>query len=110
MAESSRRSAVRRPTGQASTGHRSTTNRPPGHREAVRKVQHAQTFTVDLPVLGRIRIPRPEQLAFYGAVAVLAATEIIDWPVALLIAAGHALQQNEHSHIAQEFGEALEEA
>jgi hypothetical protein len=76
----------------------------------VRKVQHAETFAVELPVIGRIRIPRPEQLAFYGAVAVLAAAEIIDWPVALLVVAGHALQQNEHSRIAQEFGEALESA
>lgn len=80
------------------------------HRDAVQRVRNAQTFTVELPVLGRVRIPRPEQLAFYGALGALAAVEIIEWPVALVLAAGHALLQNEHSRVAQELGEALEDA
>ncbi|UXA17799.1 hypothetical protein [Mycobacterium sp. SMC-4] len=79
------------------------------HRDAVQRVREAQTFTVDLPVVGRVRIPRPEQLAFYGALGALAAIEIIEWPVALALAAGHALLQNEHSRVAQEIGEALED-
>ena len=40
----------------------------------------------------------------------LAAVEIIDWPVALLLGVGHALMHNEHSRVAQEIGEALEDA
>lgn len=80
------------------------------HRDAVRRVREAESFAVDLPVLGRVRLPRPEQLAFYGALGVLAAVEIIEWPVALVLAAGHVLIHDEHSRIAQEIGEALEEA
>jgi hypothetical protein len=80
------------------------------HREAVRKVRAAHGFTLTLPMVGRVAVPRPEQLAFYGALGVLAAVEIIDWPVALLLGAGHLLLHNEHSRIAQEIGEALEEA
>jgi xanthosine utilization system XapX-like protein len=80
------------------------------HRDAVRRVREAQTFTVTLPVFGRVRVPRPEQLAFYGALGALAAVEIIEWPVALVLGVGHALMQNEHSRVAQEVGEALEEA
>ncbi|BBY43558.1 hypothetical protein [Mycolicibacterium celeriflavum] len=79
------------------------------HRDAVQRVRHAQTFSLDLPIVGRVRIPRPEQLAFYGALGALAAVEIIEWPVALALAAGHVLLQNEHSRVAQEIGEALED-
>ena len=80
------------------------------HREAVQRVRDARGFALTLPVVGRVAVPRPEQLAFYGALGVLAAVEIIDWPVALLLGAGHLLVQHEHSRIAQEIGEALEEA
>jgi hypothetical protein len=81
-----------------------------GHAETVERVREARTLAVDLPIVGRVRIPRPEQLAFYAAVGALAAVEIIEWPVALVLATGHALLQNEHSRVAQEIGEALEEA
>ena len=77
-------------------------------REAVERVRRAHTFAVDLPVVGRG--PRPEQLAFYGALGALAAVEIIEWPVAIVLAAGHVLMQNEHSRVAEEIGEALEDA
>lgn len=80
------------------------------HRNAVDRVLAAQGFTVDLPVVGRTRLPRPEQLAYYGALGALAAAEIIEWPVALVLAAGHWLARNEHNRVAHEIGEALEEA
>jgi hypothetical protein len=80
------------------------------HRSAVQRVRDAQTFVVNVPAVGRVRIPRPEQLAYYGALAALAAFEIIDWPVALVLFAGHALASQRHNKIAQELGEALEEA
>jgi xanthosine utilization system XapX-like protein len=80
------------------------------HRDAVERVREAQTFAVTLPLLGRVRLPRPEQLAFYGALGALAAVEIIEWPVALVLGVGHALMQNEHSRVAHEVGEALEDA
>jgi hypothetical protein len=56
-----------------------------------------------------VPIPRPEQVAYYGALGALAALEIIDWPIALAIAAGHALVQNQHNRVAEEIGEALED-
>jgi hypothetical protein len=80
------------------------------HRSAVDRVRDAQSFAVDLPVVGRVRIPRPDQLAYYGALAGLAALEIIDWPIALIIGAGHALAENHHNKVAAELGEALEQA
>jgi hypothetical protein len=80
------------------------------HRGAVERVRDAETFAVTLPALGQVRIPRPDQLAYYGALAGLAALEIIDWPIALVIGAGHVLASNHHNKVAQELGEALEDA
>ncbi len=85
-------------------------SRQSSHRDIVRRVREAQSFSVNLPVLGHVQVPRPEQLAFYGALGALAAIEIIDWPVALVLGVGHALMHNEHSRVAQEIGEALEDA
>jgi hypothetical protein len=80
------------------------------HRSAVERVRDAETFAVTLPVVGQVRIPRPDQLAYYLALAGLAALEIIDWPIALVIGAGHALAASQHHKVAQELGEALQDA
>jgi hypothetical protein len=79
-------------------------------REAVEKIREGETFVVNLPLLGQTEIPRPEQLAYFGGLAALAALELIDWPVALVIAAGHLLAANHHNKILEELGEAMEEA
>jgi xanthosine utilization system XapX-like protein len=85
-------------------------SRKTSHRDAVDHVRKGQGFAVNVPVVGRVRIPRPEQLAYFGALGVLAAVEIIDWPIALVIAAGHVLVNNEHNRVAEEVGEALQDA
>jgi hypothetical protein len=77
------------------------------HRGAVERIRKAETFSVTLPVVGRVRIPRPDQLAYYGALAGLAALEIIDWPIAVAIGAGHVLASQHHSKVMEELGEAL---
>jgi hypothetical protein len=79
-------------------------------REAVDKVREGETFVVNVPVVGQLEIPRPEQLAYYGGLAALAAFELIDWPVALVIAAGHLLAANHRNKLLEELGEAMEEA
>ena len=86
------------------------TRRKPSHAQAVQQVREAETFAVNLPVVGHVNIPRPEQLAFYGGLAALAAVQIIDWPVALAITAGHLLASQHHNRVLEELGEALEDA
>ncbi|WP_241010877.1 hypothetical protein [Mycobacterium camsae] len=78
-------------------------------REAVDKIRAGHTFSVNLPIVGKVTVPPPEHLAYYGGLAALAALELIDWPVALVISAGHVLASNHHSQILEEIGEALEE-
>ncbi len=85
------------------------TRRRTSQREAVQHVREGETFAVNLPVLGQIEIPRPEQIAYYGGLAALAALEIIDWPVAVVIAAGHLLASNHRNKLLEELGEAMEQ-
>ncbi|WP_246398381.1 hypothetical protein [Mycobacterium vicinigordonae] len=79
-------------------------------REAVQQIRAGQTFAINLPVLGKLQVPHPEQLAYYAGIAALTAFELIDWPVALVIATGHLLASNHRNQILEEIGEALEEA
>jgi hypothetical protein len=79
-------------------------------REAVEHIRKGESFAVNLPVVGQVSIPPPEQLAYYGGLAALAAFELIDWPVAVVITAGHLLASNHHNRLLEELGEAMEEA
>ncbi|ACC39199.1 conserved hypothetical protein [Mycobacterium marinum M] len=79
-------------------------------RDAVKKIREGETFVVNLPFVGQVEVPRPEQLAYYGGLAALAALELIEWPVAVVIAAGHVMASNHHNRLLEELGEAMEEA
>jgi hypothetical protein len=79
-------------------------------RAAAARVERAQHIAVTVPVLGEVKLPPPGHLAFYGGMMVLAAIELIEWPVAVALAAGHALASQHHNASIRELGEALEEA
>jgi hypothetical protein len=57
---------------------------------------------VTLPVVGaQLTLPPPDHLAWYVGVGIMAAFELVDWPVALVIAASHALaQRSRHKTVA----------
>lgn len=78
-------------------------------REAVQRIREGETFAVNLPIVGQVMVPRPDQLAYYGGLAALAAFELIDWPIAVVIAAGHILANNHHNRLLEELGEAMED-
>jgi cation-transporting P-type ATPase I len=61
------------------------------NRDASRLVQQAKKFSVRLPVVGKVSVPPPDQLAFYGVLGALAAVSLIDWPVAVAIGVGQAV-------------------
>ena len=81
--------------GEGHATRRPTTDEPKvsadSHSDTARRVRDADRFALQLPVVGRVPFPRPDQLAFYGALAALVAVELVDWPVAVAIGAGHAL-------------------
>jgi hypothetical protein len=57
-----------------------------------------------------VTLPPPQRLAFFGGLAALVAVGFLDWPVAIVIVAGHALADQHWSRVASGIGEALEEA
>ncbi len=58
----------------------------------------------------RVETPPVEHLVFYVGVGALAAAEIIEWPVALVLATGHILIGLTNRPALKELGEALDEA
>lgn len=82
----------------------------PAGRAAAARVQHKEHINLSLPVIGRISLPHPQDMAFYAGVAALVALEMLEWPAGVALAVGHALTSQRHNRVLEEFGEALEEA
>lgn len=80
-------------------------------RDASARVARATKYSVDLPIVGRVIVPPPEQLAIYAALGGLAVLELIDWPVALAMGVGSALVSRHLSDLEareDELAEAIE--
>ncbi|HYZ57128.1 MAG TPA: hypothetical protein VE733_27005 [Streptosporangiaceae bacterium] len=92
------------PNGPSTSQHRAH------GRQAAEKAAEKNSLRVDVPVIGTLTLPPPQQLAFVGGIAVLAALDIIDWPVGLVVVAGHVLATRSRNKIVRDFGNALEEA
>jgi hypothetical protein len=60
--------------------------------------------------VGAVTLPPPDQLVYLGGLAVLTALEIVEWPIALFLGAGHLLASDRNNKMLTAFGEALEEA
>jgi hypothetical protein len=86
--------------------------RPPGSGLA-RSTQVARSgpdvLRVWLPGLGSVQLSRPE-LAYVGGIVGLTALGLIEWPIALVIAAGHVLAADRSSQTVQDLGRAVGEA
>jgi cation-transporting ATPase I len=70
-------------------------------RDASKRVAEARRFSVRLPLVGAVRVPPPDQLAFYGVLGGLAVLELIDWPVALAMGLGSALVARHFAELEQ---------
>ena len=88
-------------------GTKSATARAVSGRAAARKVEGADHIRLKMPLLGSIRLPEPQRLAYYTTIGALG---VLEWPVALVLAGGHALASDQHNRAVQQFGEALEDA
>lgn len=85
-------------------------DRPHRNRAAAEQAVETVGSHVRLPVVGDVTVPPVPHLAWYAGVGLLAALEIVDWPVALLLAAGKALADNRSNATVRQFGEALDDA
>lgn len=71
------------------------------------QTDNGPSFT--LPILGnRVTLPPPDHLAWYVGVGVMAALEVVEWPVALVIAASHAIAQRSHRKTVANLAEGAE--
>ena len=52
----------------------------------------------------------PEQLAYFGALGVLAALELVEWPLAAVLVAGHVIATRGHRQIVREMAAGVDEA
>jgi len=79
-------------------------------RRAAEKATEENTTRITVPLIGTITLPPPDQLAYVGGIATLVALEVIEWPVAVALCAGHVLAGCGRNKIIQDFGHALEAA
>jgi hypothetical protein len=79
-------------------------------KRAAQRVNAHHDLQINLPGLGMVDLGPPDQLVYFAGIATLAALEIIDWPLAVIIAAGHLLADQRRSSTLHAFGEALEQA
>ena len=95
---------------QPQRGPRSKARLPASTTVAVEEAVEENQTALHLPWLGDVSLPPIDHLAWYAGVATLTAIELIDWPVAVLLAVGKALADNRSHRTLRSLGEALEEA
>ena len=75
-----------------------------------RKSVRTYSRRADVPMVGQVAVPPPDKLAYYAGLGVLAALQVIEWPLALVITAGHLLADQHMSRLVRGLGEALQSA
>lgn len=63
---------------------------------------------VPVPGLGAVELSRPD-LVFVGGIVALSAFGLLEWPIALVMGAGHLLAADRSNRGARQLGEAMEE-
>jgi hypothetical protein len=63
----------------------------------------------ELPLVGSLPLPPPDQLAFLGGITTLVLIGVLDWPIGVLLGAGHLLAADRNNRLISAFGAALEE-
>lgn len=79
------------------------------HRVAAEQAVRSGRVAVALPFVGAVTLPPTQHLVWYAGVGVLALLDVVDWPIALLLALGKALADNRSSESLRELGDALDQ-
>lgn len=94
-------------TNEESTAETAETGRT---KRAAGEAADRNDVRLTLPVVGTVSVPARRDLAYIGGIAALAALSVIEWPIALTLAAGHLLASTRGSKVLRDFGAALDEA
>ncbi|GAA4587438.1 hypothetical protein GCM10023194_36330 [Planotetraspora phitsanulokensis] len=65
---------------------------------------------VTLPLVGAVTVPPPDRLVFYAVLGLLGVMEIVEWPIVLIVGAGHFLAEQHRYPVLMQLGEAAEAA
>jgi hypothetical protein len=79
-------------------------------RAAAEKAARTSRTRVTIPMIGRVDLPPADELAFMAGIGALVVVGAVEWPLAIVLGAGHALTNRRRNKLLQEFGEALERA
>jgi len=63
--------------------------------------------SVRVPALGRINLPDKPALFWYAGLGTMAAVEIIEWPVAVLIAGTHFIESHTRNRDIQQLADGI---
>jgi hypothetical protein len=75
---------------------------------AAEKAAHTSRTRVTIPMVGRVNLPPVDELVFMAGIGALAVIGAVEWPIAVVLGAGHALANRRRNRLLREFGEALE--
>lgn len=111
-----RRTEPAEPAGSATTKP-ATTDEPSAAERYARNPHHAaekarktSRTRVTVPMVGHVDLPPADELAYMAGIGALAVVGAVEWPVAVVLGAGHALANRRRNKLLREFGEALERA
>lgn len=82
----------------------------PAAKDAATQALQGHALGLDLPGIGHLDLPPKGSLAYYGAIALMAGLGLLEWPVAVAVAAGHFLAQQHGNRVLEDFGKGLEDA
>ncbi|MEZ5212469.1 hypothetical protein [Gordonia sp. (in: high G+C Gram-positive bacteria)] len=69
------------------------------HRELSALVRDARKFSVRLPVIGKVGVPQPRDLAMYAVLGGLAVAGVLEWPAAIGLAIGVTVAEQGFSNL-----------
>jgi len=85
---------------------------PPATRQQRRRIREsvpAPTPGLTLPGLGwTVSLPAPRTMPWLAGLVLVAALDIIDWPVAILLAVGHTIMTNTKNEELRQLAEGIE--
>ncbi|MBV8944018.1 MAG: hypothetical protein JO046_13205 [Solirubrobacterales bacterium] len=64
--------------------------------------------SVRLPGLGRINLPDKPGLLWYAGIGAMAAVDLIEWPIAALVAGTHFIENHFHNRDIQQLADGIE--
>lgn len=74
--------------------------------EELHRLRHPPS--VDVPVVGQVNLPDPEGLIWYAGIGAMALIDLIEWPIAALVAGTHFIEHHSRSKDIQDLCDGID--